>query len=72
MTFLPCPFCGNQDIKHESMGAMRYARCQNCSASGGYIFAFDDSEPFAKETVVKRWNTRYEENKNQVNQQGPW
>lgn len=63
MDFIPCPFCGSTDIEHESMGGVRYARCQNCSCSAGHVFDFEDKPPykesiFTKETVIKRWNTR--------------
>ena len=55
--FLPCPFCGKDDIHHESIGGGRYARCQDCSATGGYIFGFEYA-PMTRETVVERWNVR--------------
>ena len=58
--FDPCPFCGEKDIHHESMSGTRYCRCQDCGATGGYIFDFDPSAPFTRESVVKRWNKRKE------------
>ena len=56
--FNPCPFCGGDDIHHESQRGVRWARCQNCSASGGHVFDFEDDVPLTRETVVSRWNKR--------------
>lgn len=53
----PCPFCGGTRINFESQRGFYMLRCQDCSASGGYIFDFED-EPFDKETALKRWNER--------------
>jgi Lar family restriction alleviation protein len=61
--FKPCPFCGSNHIHHESVVSTRYARCQDCSASGGYVFDFQDVA-YTKETVVIRWNQRSEGVKN--------
>lgn len=57
--FDACPFCGSKRINHESMGASRWARCQKCSATGGYVFNFEPA-PMTRDEVVKRWNTRAE------------
>ena len=56
--FAPCPFCGSDDIHHESQRGVRWARCQNCSATGGYIMDFEEDAPFTRETVLARWNIR--------------
>lgn len=55
----PCPFCGSKNINHESINAARWARCQSCSATGGYIFDFEPVS-MTRDEVVKRWNTRKE------------
>lgn len=64
---LPCPFCGSKDIEHESINDARWLRCQNCSATGRWIWAkelqsISTSDPsfldiWALETE-KAWNTR--------------
>lgn len=56
--FKPCPFCGSTYINHESMNFGRWARCQTCSCTGGYIFDFEKDVPHTKEEVIKRWNVR--------------
>lgn len=57
--FSSCPFCSSKDIHHENVMGTRYARCQKCSATGGYVFSFEPA-PFTRDEVVKRWNTRAE------------
>lgn len=57
--FIACPFCGGKIIHHESMAGTRWARCQKCSATGGYVFDFQPS-PMTRDEVVKRWNIRSE------------
>jgi Lar family restriction alleviation protein len=53
----PCPFCGASDIRFNSVPGTRYARCQKCSATGGYVFDFE-GELYNRRTVIERWNTR--------------
>ena len=55
-----CPFCGSIHIHHESQSGIKYARCQDCSSSGGYVFDFemDKGILYTRETVCKRWNMR--------------
>lgn len=60
--FDACPHCGSFHIHHESVRGVRYARCQKCSASGGYVFDYEEYHPikvpFTHQTVVLRWNRR--------------
>lgn len=55
---LPCPFCGGTRIMHQSYNGVRFLRCDSlCSATGGYVFNWEDA-PFTREESVKRWNKR--------------
>lgn len=58
--FDPCPFCLSTHIHHEGVHGARYARCQSCSSSGGYVFDFEIERgvPYTRQTVVDRWNRR--------------
>lgn len=60
-SFICCPFCGSLHIHHESTAGARYARCEDCSASGGYVFDFEreNGVEFNRITVETRWNKRY-------------
>jgi len=52
----PCPFCGETDIRFNSVPGTRYVRCQKCSATGGYVFDFEGNL-YTRRTVIQRWNT---------------
>ena len=58
LEILPCPFCGGTNLHKESVTDCRFIRCQDCSSTGGYVFAFRDSDSFSVEGSIKKWNTR--------------
>ena len=55
-TVKSCPFCNGSHIHHESSTNVRYLRCQDCSATGGYTF--DIKGGGTREDAERLWNVR--------------
>ena len=52
-TLLPCPFCGETNVKFYRDDNSHYAFCSGCKASTKDFAVMVD-----RETVIKHWNRR--------------
>lgn len=57
----PCPFCGGK-VKHKTMygGTYRFT-CEQCGLNATWQLNVDIDTPDKRKLLVKRWNTRVNE-----------
>jgi Lar family restriction alleviation protein len=63
MEFLPCPFCGSDQVSFvPSLMAADYVECRECWAHGPIIFDKEKTKSQQKESALYAWNLRNWEN----------
>jgi len=54
---LPCPFCGNKDIRVYEVELFAYCFCMSCQAQGPTA----EPKAISRSSAVGKWNTRHKE-----------